>query len=140
MSLDTPFWNVLEQQDSISFLVAEDNAVNQRRISRLLEKRGHRIVVAQRSFDVVLMDGQMPEMDGFEATKRIREAEKAGGNHLPITSRSPRTPCRETSNDSWLAAWTATSQNPSNWKSVIANVIRNIHRGAEAKDLLPSSM
>jgi two-component system sensor histidine kinase/response regulator len=75
---------VLEQQDSIWFLVAEDNAVNQRLISRILEKRGHRVVVAQRSFDVVLMAGQMPEMDGFEATKRIREAEKTSGIHLPI--------------------------------------------------------
>jgi two-component system, sensor histidine kinase and response regulator len=38
----------------------------------------------KQSFDVVLMDGQMREMDGFEATKRIREAEKASGSHLPI--------------------------------------------------------
>jgi PAS domain S-box-containing protein len=84
-----------EQQRSLSFLVAEDDLVNQRLITRLLEKRGHNVVLAQngreavdasekRHFDVVLMDGQMPEMDGFAATKRIREREKTTGAHLPI--------------------------------------------------------
>src|SRR5579859_1939740 len=86
---------VREQAPSLSFLVAEDNAVNQRVIARLLEKRGHSVVLAQNGrealealekqhFDIVLMDGHMPEMDGIEATKRIREKEKAMGTHLPI--------------------------------------------------------
>ncbi len=84
-----------EQRHSLSFLVAEDNTVNQKLIARLLEKRGHTVVLAQngrealealekRSFDIVLMDGQMPDMDGFEATKRIREKEQESGLHLPI--------------------------------------------------------
>jgi CheY-like chemotaxis protein len=84
-----------EQRQSLSFLVAEDNSVNQRLIARLLEKRGHNVVLAQNGrealqtlehqhFDIVLMDIQMPEMDGFEATKLIREKEKASGTHLPI--------------------------------------------------------
>jgi two-component system sensor histidine kinase/response regulator len=84
-----------EQGQSLSFLVAEDNAVNQRLISRLLEKRGHRVVLAQNGrealealekqpFDIVLMDLQMPEMDGFEATQLIREKERASGAHLAI--------------------------------------------------------
>jgi PAS domain S-box-containing protein len=86
---------VREQQRVLSFLVAEDNVINQKLIARLLEKRGHTVVLAQngrealevlekQSFDIVLMDGQMPEMDGFEATKRIREKEKTNGTHLPI--------------------------------------------------------
>ena len=86
---------IFEQHRSLSFLVAEDDAVNQRLIIRLLEKRGHGVVLAQngrevlealarQSCDLVLMDGQMPVMDGFAATKLIREKEKASGTHLPI--------------------------------------------------------
>jgi PAS domain S-box-containing protein len=84
-----------EQRRSLSFLVAEDNAVNRTLIARLLESRGHSVVLAQNGrealealgkqpFDIVLMDVQMPEMDGFEATKLIREKEEASGTHLPI--------------------------------------------------------
>jgi two-component system sensor histidine kinase/response regulator len=76
-------------------LVAEDNSVNQRLVTRLLEKRGHRVTVTangreavaalgNQNFDLVLMDVQMPEMDGFEATAAIREREKHHGAHVPI--------------------------------------------------------
>jgi CheY-like chemotaxis protein len=78
-------------------LVAEDNAVNQLLAVRLLEKRGHEVVVAStgtaalealenQSFDLVLMDVQMPEMSGLEATIAIRERERtsASGKHIPI--------------------------------------------------------
>jgi CheY-like chemotaxis protein len=76
-------------------LLTEDNAVNQKLALRLLEKRGHSVVVAgngrealetlsRDSFDIVLMDVQMPEMDGFEATQIIREGERTTGAHVPI--------------------------------------------------------
>jgi two-component system, sensor histidine kinase and response regulator len=79
---------------ALHILVAEDNAVNQRLAVRILEKEGHTIVVAnsgvealqalqQHDFDVVLMDVQMPEMGGFEATAKIRERERSG-THTPI--------------------------------------------------------
>jgi two-component system sensor histidine kinase/response regulator len=76
-------------------LLAEDNSVNQKLGVRLLERRGHTVMVAETGraalealanhpFDVVLMDVQMPEMDGLEATALIREGEKTSGKHIPI--------------------------------------------------------
>jgi PAS domain S-box-containing protein len=81
----------------LRLLLTEDNAVNQKLALRLLEKRGHKVVVASngrealealegQAFDVVLMDVQMPEMDGFEATTAIRAKEKTTGGHVPIVA------------------------------------------------------
>jgi two-component system sensor histidine kinase/response regulator len=80
---------------SLRILLAEDNLVNQRLAMRLLEKRGHQVTLAgngqaavavaeKDTFDLVLMDLQMPEMDGFEATAALREREKDTGIHLPV--------------------------------------------------------
>jgi two-component system sensor histidine kinase/response regulator len=79
----------------LRILLAEDNAVNQRLVVRLLEKYGHTMLIAntghevlatldQQPVDLVLMDVQMPEMDGLEATAVIREQERQRGGHLPI--------------------------------------------------------
>jgi CheY-like chemotaxis protein len=79
----------------LRILLAEDNAVNQRVAVRTLEKRGHTVQVAsngreaveawrRQSFDVILMDVQMPEVDGFEATAAIRAREGAAGRRTPI--------------------------------------------------------
>jgi two-component system sensor histidine kinase/response regulator len=76
-------------------LLAEDNTVNQILALRLLEKRGYSVIVVSNGseavkafennqFDVVLMDIQMPGMDGFEATLAIRDKEKLTGRHVPI--------------------------------------------------------
>ena len=89
--------DALDPMAVMRVLVVEDNAVNQRLATRLLEKRGHRVTVkangreavaalANQSFDLVLMDVQMPEMDGFEATAVIREKEKHTGSHMPIVA------------------------------------------------------
>jgi CheY-like chemotaxis protein len=86
-----------EPAASLRILLAEDNAVNQRLASRLLEKRGHSVVVAgngraalealeKHHFDLVFMDVQMPVMDGFEATAAIRKKEGAGGIRLPVVA------------------------------------------------------
>ena len=79
----------------LRILLAEDNAVNQHLARKLLEKRGHKVAVAgdgrealdaldREPFDVVLMDVQMPLMDGFEATAAFRARENGTGRHLPI--------------------------------------------------------
>jgi two-component system, sensor histidine kinase len=80
---------------TLRILVAEDNPVNQRLIGRLLEKRGHQVVIAgngrealqavgKDEYDLVLMDVQMPEMGGFEATAAIRRQESDAGKRHPI--------------------------------------------------------
>jgi signal transduction histidine kinase/CheY-like chemotaxis protein len=79
----------------LRILLAEDNVVNQHLVARILEKQGHRVIVAEngrkavaalekQQVDVVLMDVQMPEMDGLEATALIREQEQGTGKHIPI--------------------------------------------------------
>jgi CheY-like chemotaxis protein len=87
-----------ESRRTLRILVAEDNKVNQLVAARLLEKRGHTVVLAGNGqealqamnkagsggFDLILMDVEMPEMDGFETTAIIRAGEKFSGTHLPI--------------------------------------------------------
>jgi signal transduction histidine kinase/CheY-like chemotaxis protein len=78
-------------------LVAEDNAVNQRLAMSVLQRRGHKVTIANNGreavaavegtpFDVVLMDVQMPEMGGFEATAAIRALERNGEHRVPIVA------------------------------------------------------
>ena len=86
-----------EEQHHIRLLLAEDNAINQTLAVRLLERRGYSVTVAPDGqaaveafqtggFELVLMDVQMPRMDGYEATAAIREKEKLTGGHIPIVA------------------------------------------------------
>jgi len=101
-------------------LLVEDNLVNQRLAVRMLEKMGHQVVVAQtgqealnslqaEKFDLVLMDVQMPEMDGFAATREIRRRELGGQEHLPVIAmtahamKGDRESCLEAGMDDYLA-------------------------------------
>ena len=86
---------------ALRVLVAEDNATNQKLLSALLDQQGHHVTVvgngrlavarvAAAPFDLVLMDVQMPEMGGLEATAAIRDAERATGRRIPIVALTAR--------------------------------------------------
>jgi CheY-like chemotaxis protein len=100
--------------------LAEDNLVNQKLAVRLLEKHGHGVVVAanglealaaieKEAFDLVLTDIQMPEMDGLEVTRAIREKERLTGGHLPIVAmtahamKGDKETCLQTGMDSYIS-------------------------------------
>jgi CheY-like chemotaxis protein len=99
---DTP---LREHRRTLRMLLVEDNPVNQVLATRLLEKRGHTVVVAENGqkalaaivepaggpFDLVLMDVQMPEMDGFEATRHIRAREQGSADHVVIIAMTAHT-------------------------------------------------
>jgi CheY-like chemotaxis protein len=105
----------------LSILVAEDNVVSQRLVTALLKERGHAVTLAgnglevlrlveERDFDLVLMDIQMPEMDGLQATAEIRYREgQQKGRHLPIVAMTAhamagdRERCLESGMDGYIA-------------------------------------
>jgi signal transduction histidine kinase/CheY-like chemotaxis protein len=108
-----------EPRPALRVLLAEDNPINQRLAKRLLEKRGHHVEVAatgrealewteRESFDLILMDVQMPDMDGLEATVVIRQREKESGGYTPIvaltahTMKGDRERCLEAGMDNYI--------------------------------------
>jgi len=98
---ETPAPDTSPNPNGLRILLAEDNPVNQRLALRLLEKMGHRIALVsngvdaleratQGGFDLLLMDVQMPELDGLSATRRIRQWESTHGGHVPIIAMTAR--------------------------------------------------
>jgi CheY-like chemotaxis protein len=121
--------------------LAEDNPVNQKLAVRLLEKHGHGVVVAanglealaaieKQAFDLVLTDIQMPEMDGLEVTRAIREKERLTGGHLPIVAmtahamKGDKETCLQTGMDSYISK-------PINSKELIAVLDLVINSGCD---------
>ena len=91
--------HVLESRQRLSILVAEDVPINQALIKTILERNGHAVTIVGNgeeavhawqtdagNFDLIFMDVQMPVMDGFHATSRIRELEASRGGHIPIVA------------------------------------------------------
>ena len=116
----------------LSILLAEDGLVNQQVACRLLEVRGHRVTIANNGrealtllerevFDLVLMDGQMPDMDGYEATRAIRLREKITGGHIPIIAmtanamKGDRELCLEAGMDDYLKLTDSIEQFSTKW-------------------------
>jgi PAS domain S-box-containing protein len=110
----------VQQTRPLKILLAEDNSVNQKLALGILGNLGHQVIVANNGveavallnddhFDLVLMDVQMPEMDGLVATRIIRENEQAAGGHIPIVAmtahamKGDREQCLEAGMDDYLA-------------------------------------
>lgn len=95
--LRTPSQTIVPGQVSLNILVAEDIPANQKVVSAILKKRGHKVTMAhngreaidlqqREDFDIVLMDVQMPVLDGLQATKSIRELEAEKSKRIPIVA------------------------------------------------------
>jgi two-component system sensor histidine kinase/response regulator len=119
-TIEVPLMTPVEDQRTLHILLAEDNIVNQKLAVRLLEKRGHAVTVAKdglealsacedQHFDLVLMDLQMPQMGGIEATAAIRAREISTGAHIPIIAMTAhamtgdRERCLEAGMDGYLS-------------------------------------
>ncbi len=122
---------------TLRVLVAEDNATNQALVSALLKQKGHRVTMvgngrlaADRavleSFDVILMDVQMPEMGGLEATALIRDHERTAGGHIPIVALTARAMAgdREQCLAAGMDAYVSKPLRPDELFSAIDSVVR----------------
>ena len=139
---DTP-----QRSDGLRILVAEDNLVNQKLVCRLLQKRGHSVVVVSNGreaiqalererFDLVFMDVQMPEMDGFEATSAIRHRENGTPRHQAIVAltahamKGDHERCLQAGMDAYLTKPIRAEE-----LDLLLNQCRALHK--ESKELLP---
>jgi len=123
--------------EGLRILLAEDNPINQKLAVRLLEKHGHQVTVAnnglealeildRQEVDLILMDMQMPELDGIETTQRIRELEVGGNEHIPIIAMTAnvmpedRQRCLEAGMDGYVSK-------PINTEALFAAIVRGVY-------------
>jgi two-component system sensor histidine kinase/response regulator len=138
-----------ERHPHLHILLVEDNPVNRMLALRFLQKRGHSVVTAVNgraalqevehgSFDLVLMDIQMPEMDGFEATAALRDREKTTEWHLPVIAmtahamQGDRERCLAAGMDGYVAK-------PINATDLFATIERVLAEVGSRHTLLPRS-
>jgi CheY-like chemotaxis protein len=134
-----------ERAESLRVLLAEDNAVNRKVATRLLEKRGHHVVVTSNgkealaalqkdTYDLVLMDVQMPEMDGLEATRAIRVLEQGTGFHQQVIALTAyamsgdRERCLEAGMDGYLTK----PLRPQELDQLLASYAQRVARSAQS--------
>jgi CheY-like chemotaxis protein/HPt (histidine-containing phosphotransfer) domain-containing protein len=138
----------ISSTQGLRVLVAEDNVINQKLAQRLLEKHGHKVLIARHGrevleiwhrepVDLILMDVQMPEMDGLEATARIRSREIRTGQHVPIIAmtayamKGDREICLEAGMDGYVSK-------PIHSEELLAAIARLGDARGERLDLEPS--
>jgi PAS domain S-box-containing protein len=129
--------------DRLRILLAEDNIINQKVAERMLAQRGYAVTPASNGlqvlklleksrFDLVLMDVEMPHLDGFEVTARIRRREAKGGGHLPVIAltayalKGDRERCLAAGMDGYLAK----PLRPDEMFKTIAAVMAKTRKGA----------
>ncbi|MBF0549457.1 MAG: response regulator [Deltaproteobacteria bacterium] len=134
-------------KEPLRILLVEDNPVNQKLGLVMLKKRNHSVVVAengrkaltalkQGQFDLILMDIQMPEMDGLEATAIIREGEKKTGSHIPIVAmtahamKGDKEKCLDAGMDGYISK-------PVNSEELFNTIERLIHRSGTPFQITP---
>jgi len=119
----------------LAILLAEDNAISQKLVTTLLKERGHEVTLApngwvvleqmeQRQFDLILMDIQMPDMDGLQATAEIRHREIQTGKHIPIVAMTAHAMAgdRERCLDSGMDGYIAKPINPGELMALITGI------------------
>jgi two-component system, sensor histidine kinase and response regulator len=144
--------SIRESKRRLSILLAEDNDVNQRLAGKMLERMGHTVTIADNgsealvlsdkaSFDLVLMDIQMPLMDGLEATKAIRDREKITGRHVPIVAmtayalKGDKEKCLEAGMDGYISKPISATQ----LYETIEHVIRGFEKKSQEVPVLAKS-
>ncbi|MBN1941834.1 MAG: response regulator [Phycisphaerae bacterium] len=132
-----------------NILLAEDNRINQTLAVALLKKHGHEVTVAEngqevldlyetKPFDLILMDVQMPEMNGFEATTAIRQIERKTGRHMPIIAmtahamKGDRQVCLDAGMDSYVSKPINTDELFHTIRETIAVIEANQHASVQA--------
>jgi CheY-like chemotaxis protein/HPt (histidine-containing phosphotransfer) domain-containing protein len=129
----------------LKVLIAEDNPTNQALVSALLKQKGHRVSVvgngrlaadraALESFDLILMDVQMPEMSGLEAAVAIRDRERTAGGHVPIVALTARAMAgdREQCFEAGMDAYVSKPLRPEELYAAIESVLSSQSVGANA--------
>ena len=138
---------IVQQQASLNVLVAEDNTVNQLVMQRLLTKRQHKVTIASsgkaalqalesEQFDLILMDVQMPELDGLEATREIRRRE-AAGTRTPIVALTAHalTGDRERCLEAGMDGYMTKPVNPTELDEVLEKYARSSRASSAACDV-----